>query len=129
MKLMNRTQKEILALLQTNNSISVQCIHQLTGYKPSTITSRVAELRKLGYDIDTVEKLKSYYVLKKQSPIAEKILATINEKNLWSKTIHIDAFAKNLNITRQSLIDGLISISKKHKLIQLSNNEVVVKNL
>ena len=91
-----------------------------------SISARISELRKLGYQIDFKRKPQPHYKLQKQDTTEVKILKMLEERKLWNKKINIDNIAKLLKVSRESIIDDLVKIRKKYPLIQINNNEVII---
>jgi len=123
---MNKSQKKILHLLETHDKISPENLEAILRQNRKSISARISELRKLGYNITYKRKPTPHYKLQKAEPMDVKILRILDEKNLWNTTLHIDKLAKFLRTDEETIIEGLVKIRKKYLLIQMNNNEVII---
>ena len=128
MKQMMKGQKAVIDLLKTHKSLTPLELQLLTGYAYNSITSRVSQLRKLGFDIQLQKLDTPKYVLvrKPSKELAEKILTWVKSHNMYGTALEYDMVAKEINIRTDQVVDGMAEIFKMGRLVQVSSTKAKV---
>ena len=104
-------------------------LHKATGYSKTGIRGRISELRKQGYNIELGSgSVKKYILNKKESSNGNKVLSFIEKRNLFGIILEIDKLAKKLKLSNDIIEKELIALYKDNRVIQISNNKVIIKN-
>ena len=112
----------------TKKPMTLNEIHKATNYSKSGIRGRISELRGQGYNIQFLGgKEKKYIIHKKEDSYKDKILDLLDKTNRYDTILEIDKLSRHLNLSIDKVEEVLLEIYKEGKLIQISNNKVVIK--
>lgn len=131
----SKAHEDILAIINNNNGVTVSDLALMTGYARTGIASRVAELRKMGYDIKTKTKeVQAYFLVDKSennridySYAAEQIIHYVVSHNLFGQTIDFQTLSRQLNLSIKEIIGGIVILFKKYNILQMSPMKVVIR--
>lgn len=102
------------------------------GYAYSGISTRIAELRKMGYEIETrpIESYK-YVLVKKPDDISietsEKIIEWIKDKNRFNTTIDLNKLSTDIDVPLHKIKEGMAKVFSKYRVLQMSPTSVIVR--
>jgi len=121
---MKNLQERILQKL-TEKPSTLEYLVKATGSKAPSIRGRISELRKQGYNI--VKEKGSYTEVSKYRLILKKtnvdiFLEKIDNYNLYNVDLNYDTLAKKFKMDRAEVVDIMVELNKRGKLIQTSNN-------
>jgi len=108
--------------------MSLNEIQKATGLSKSGIRGRISELRKDGYNIQLLAgDVKKYFLKENEPSIKEKILLLFAKRKLFDKPVEIKYISRILDVPKETLEKGLIEMNKDNRLIQLTNNKIIIK--
>jgi len=121
---MNKSQKAILSVLR-KKSASMRVLEKDTGYSYDGIRGRISELRKMGFDISYDGKK---YLLsnEQQKNVYETVSSTLKKNNLFNVPILITQIEYHTGLKKEELMPLFVELSKKEKLVQLSQNKLII---
>lgn len=122
---MNKTQKTIWSALEEHGPLSMLELHLLTGLSKDGIRGRISELRKMGHKAEMTKVTSKKYVLV-EKPLWTKIIALVEEENLWGKELNFTMLAVEFGVFEADIVDAMRILyrSGKYALTQMSNQKV-----
>lgn len=103
----------------------MRVLERETGYSYDGIRGRISELRKMGY---TIIYDGSRYHLKqeKEKNITDAVRSAMKKERLFDMPILITQLEYITGFKKQELMHLFIQLSKHNKLVQLSQNKVLI---
>lgn len=94
---------------------------------PNSIASRVSELKKKGYRIETVpEEIKRYHFISNPPTIPERIIAWLSLNKAFGRDIKFSFLAKQLNLSEPEVTEAYQELFKTHQVIQTSKSSAKI---
>jgi len=126
---MKQPHKKILHELE-KRPLSSDELQEKTGYSYSGIRGRIAEMRKLGFDIELKEVTEKKYVLKQNSK-KEKFLDFIEEINGYNRVVNLKQIEKETGLTEEDITNVIskMFLDPDYHIFQMSNTDIKITRL
>jgi len=115
-------QEEIIKQLREAPK-SLEELQMATSKGDRNIVARISDLRRAGYSIELKPVETKKYVLIDNNT-SNKVIDYIKENNLFNANIDINKFAKELDVSIETIKSAVAKLFNKYNILQVDNNTI-----